>query len=51
MDLLDRYMGFWSDDGGGSFLLVGSLSLDLLSLEGLGLETLTEQPNEKIEES
>lgn len=36
LDLLDRLKGFGLDDGGGSFLLVGSLSLDWLGLEGLG---------------
>ena len=37
LDLLDRFEGFRSNDGGGSFLLVGSLSLDWLGLKGLNL--------------
>ena len=38
LDFFDWFEGFGSDDGGGSFLLVGSLSLGWLGLKGFGLK-------------
>ena len=37
LDFFDWFEGFGSDDGGGSFLLVGSLSLGWLGLKGFKL--------------